>query len=177
MLRVDKRGLGKKGVESGPLSSIAGLIIIGIFVVVVILAIYFLVGQGEVIGELTPEEVDLLGKACSGYLQARFDVSYCTFKPLSNDQYANCEHPKVQEYLNKIKAEQELGTFPSCDANGKAAECNRIKEEKGQDGFDKFIVNGDKCSEILKNPEEKNTEISGGPGEVPNNPAEETGTA
>jgi len=79
------------------------LLILLIGLAVVVLVVLILLGVWnpftKAITTITPKDIDVLSAACQGYIAASARQSYCDFKEVEKNNYANCEDSRVQASL------------------------------------------------------------------------------
>ncbi|MCH7567877.1 MAG: hypothetical protein IIA87_00475 [Nanoarchaeota archaeon] len=143
-----EKRLNKKGQEGLTLTTLL-LIVLGIVVVVVIIlgatGIF-----GDIFGkrEAFPKALEAVTQSCKLAAQVSLIADYCyEFKKISDNEYINCEDPRVQSSLSEQGIIVGFSCEPSLTKDAKKGVCLDFSAAKQKE----VRVGGRFCSDIIGN--------------------------
>lgn len=146
----------KKGQEGMSITTIMGLIIAIVVLIVIVLG--FTKGTDWIFDKLglLPNDLNSATEVCKTYADSdTLVISYCQYRELTIEgkkQFMNCDH--VHGAAGRVLGADKVG-YNTQDCSVKEKEfCIQLKSEKGNNYKEDTIVNGQTCIalEVLKTP-------------------------
>lgn len=137
----------KKGQEGMSITTIMGLIIAIVVLIVVVLG--FTKGTDWIFDKigLLPNDLNSATEACKTYADSdTLAISYCQYRELTIEgkkQYMNCDH--IHPIAEKVLGKDKVGYIQQDCQIKEEAFCKQLKTEKGDLYKEDTMVNGETC--------------------------------